>query len=177
MLLLADHLRTETTRCVAEGVRMSLIGRRDRLPECVLEAALFAEQATANGTRLHVRLAVDYSAREAIASAAQSASGHHNLSQIMGDDVDLLIRTGGERRLSDFLLWECAYAELVFTPRMWPEFDARDLQAAVAEFRARQRRFGGLDSGGVGQSFIRASNQHVHEAGNLSVIRGDRWLR
>ena len=117
MVLLTEHLQTETERCVRQGVRMSLIGRRDRLPTHVLDAAQCAERLTSAGDRLHLRLAVDYSARDAIVSAAESMNGgsRGEFGKSMGEDVDLLIRTGGERRLSDFLLWECAYAELVFT--------------------------------------------------------------
>ncbi len=70
--------------------------------------------------------------------------GERQFSELLGPDVDLLIRTSGEQRLSDFLLWECAYAEMVFTPRMWPDFTAADLAAAVAEFHRRERRFGAV---------------------------------
>jgi undecaprenyl diphosphate synthase len=176
MVLLTEHLQSETERCVRQGVRMSVIGRRDRLPGHVLEAVDFAERETARGERLHLRLAVDYSARNAIVSAAKAVNGGgwESFARMIGEDVDLLIRTGGERRLSDFLLWECAYAELVFTTRMWPEFDANDLDAAVAEFRTRQRRFGDLEPG-VGQSLIRQA--HQNGAGTLCDVRGDRWLR
>src|SRR5207253_10872278 len=94
--------------------------------------------ATARSARLHLRLAVDYSSRWAIGAGA------------VLPDVDLLIRTGGEQRLSDFLLWECAYAELYFTDTMWPDFGAAELAAAVAEFRARERRSGGLPAAAAG---------------------------
>ena len=116
-----------------------------------------AEQETAGGTRLHLRLAIDYSARAAILSAAKrlppgdesfgsflAALGEIEVRGAGAREVDLLIRTGGEQRLSDFMLWECAYAELLFTRLMWPAFQARDLEAAVREFHNRQRRFGGL---------------------------------
>jgi undecaprenyl diphosphate synthase len=106
------------------------------------------ESATAEGEKLHLRLAIDYSSRDAILAAAQALKGQATreaLSDALGaPDVDLLIRTGGEQRLSDFMLWECAYAELVFTPAMWPDFAASDLAAAVGEFRSRERRFGAL---------------------------------
>jgi undecaprenyl diphosphate synthase len=119
-----------------------------------------AERATAQGRRLHVRIALDYSSRESIARAAARCAAAHLpgldhfgqlVAQSLADDgssadVDLLIRTGGEQRLSDFLLWECAFAELWFTERMWPEFGAEDLRAAVLEFHRRERRFGGLGS-------------------------------
>jgi undecaprenyl diphosphate synthase len=132
MRLFARHLHTETPRLTANGARLTVVGRRDRLPTPLVAAIEAAERATADGGRLHLRLAVDYSARAAIQAGAILPA------------VDLLIRTGGEQRLSDFLLWECAYAELWFTDRMWPDFGAADLAAAVAAFQARERRFGGL---------------------------------
>ncbi len=132
MRLFARHLRTETPRCIENGVTLRVIGRRDRLPGPLVEAIEQTEAATAAGTQLELRLAVDYSARHAIETGR------------LLPDVDLLIRTGGEQRLSDFLLWECAYAEILFTPTMWPDFGAAELAAAVAWFHARERRFGGL---------------------------------
>ena len=146
--LFAQYLRSETARCVDNGIRMSVIGRRDRLPWRLAAAIDEAETATAGGAALHLRLAVDYSSREAILRAAERLNGNgaasrEGFSRLLGvPDVDLLIRTGGEQRLSDFLLWESAYAELVFTPRMWPDFDAADLEAALREFAGRERRFG-----------------------------------
>ena len=124
MALLADQLREQARTCQSQGVRMEMIGRRDRLPVSVVQAAAFAEDLTSSGTRLHLRLAIDYSARASIRGSA------------VGEDVDLLIRTGGEQRLSDFLLWECAYAELFFTPCLWPDFGPEELSAAVHTFRA-----------------------------------------
>jgi len=142
------YLRREQAKCVDKGVRVSVIGRRDRLPRLLLPAIDECESATARGAKLNLRLAVDYSSRDAILAAAQDLNGkatREKLSVALGaPDVDLLIRTGGEQRLSDFLLWECAYAELIFTPVMWPDFKASDLAAAVAEFRSRERRFGAL---------------------------------
>jgi undecaprenyl diphosphate synthase len=94
-----------------------------------------------------LRLAIDYSSRQAILDAARRASGdvsEEEFSKLVGPDVDLLIRTSGEQRLSDFLLWECAYAEMVFTPRMWPDFGPADLRRAVDEFQGRERRFGAV---------------------------------
>jgi undecaprenyl diphosphate synthase len=105
---------------------------------------------------LHLRIALVYSARDAILRAAAALESETELTRekfsqlISGEpmaqsrDVDLLIRTGGEKRLSDFLLWECAYAELYFTDRMWPDFDADDLAIAVGEFHRRERRFGAV---------------------------------
>lgn len=157
MLLLRTHLRSEADRLVKEGVRVSVIGRRDRLAPALIEEIRRVETRTRAGTRLHLQLAVDYSARDAILEAARTSVHEPAISREMFaariagalhldtaiPDVDLVIRTGGEQRLSDFLLWECAYAELVFTPRFWPDFDEADLAAAMHEFAGRERRFGG----------------------------------
>jgi undecaprenyl diphosphate synthase len=128
--------------------------RRDRLPEGISIAIGRAETETANGDVLHLRIAIDYSARDAILNAAAKAAGTDNLTResfarlVTGEpglrDVDLVIRTSGEKRLSDFLLWESAYAELHFTERMWPDFEAEDLAEALTSFHQRERRFGGL---------------------------------
>jgi len=138
MRLFARYLRTETPRLLKNGVRLEVVGRRDRLPAPLVAAIGAAERATARGTGLRLRLAVDYSARWAIGAG------------VVLPDVDLLIRTGGERRLSDFLLWESAYAELHFVETMWPDFGPAELAAAVAEFHARERRFGGLSEAVAG---------------------------
>lgn len=150
MALLAQYLRSETPRMLASGVRVSAIGRRDRLPHSLVNAIDAAESATRHCARLHLRLAIDYSARDAILRAGTLCAGApitaERFEQLLGETgpVDLLIRTGGEKRLSDFLLWECAYAELAFSDRMWPDFDASDLRRAVNNFRRRDRRFGSL---------------------------------
>ena len=157
LALFRTALASEQNRLAAHGVRLSVIGRRDRLPRPLVTAITRAEEATADGRALHLRLAVDYSARDAIVAAVgrlrprdpcTRARFAQRLGEVLGDetapDVDLLIRTGGEQRLSDFLLWESAYAELVFTPRMWPEFGAEDLRGALAQFARRDRRFGGV---------------------------------
>jgi undecaprenyl diphosphate synthase len=150
MKLFHLYLRREQARCIENGVRVSVIGRRDRLPRLLLPAIDECERATEGGRQLNLRLAVDYSSREAILAAAHELKGkatREKLSAALGGpDVDLLIRTGGEQRLSDFLLWECAYAELVFTPVMWPDFGPSDLAEAVAEFHSRERRFGAVPS-------------------------------
>jgi undecaprenyl diphosphate synthase len=156
MGLLQAYLRMETGRCVAEGVRIRMIGRRDRLAPALQKTIAEAEAVTRQGRTLEVRIAIDYSSRDAILRAAaklrKGASSREAFSRLIGDapDVDLLIRTGGEQRLSDFLLWECAYAELLFTPRMWPEFGRADLEAAVAEFYSRERRFGRIPEAAAG---------------------------
>ncbi len=150
MRLFHNYLRKERERSIEKGMRISVIGRRERLPGMLLPAIEAAEKATAHCSTLHLRIAVDYSSRDAIVAAARrlrNNASRESFSAALGGpdgapDVDLLIRTGGEQRLSDFLLWECAYAELVFTPRMWPDFDASDLKAAVADFHSRERRFG-----------------------------------
>ena len=147
MRLLRRYLIQETDRCIANGVRLQAIGRRDRLPPALVALLEETERKTAGGERLHLRLALDYSSRHAILEAARRAQREiteEYLSDLIGPDVDLLIRTSGEQRLSDFLLWECAYAEFVFTPRLWPDFTADDLADAIAQFRMRDRRFGGL---------------------------------
>jgi len=158
--LLRVFLRLETERLRRRGVRLQVIGRRDRLANSVLREIERTEYATAAGLGLHLRVAIDYSSRDAIARTAAGATAAISdewptatgslgffLTQAFNSqsrDVDLLIRTGGEQRLSDFLLWESAYAELVFTDRMWPDFYEADLEAALEEFRRRERRFGGL---------------------------------
>ena len=164
MRLLREFLLRESARCAREGVRVSVLGRRDRLGEGLRRAMARAEAETAAGRRLQLRLAIDYSAREALVGAANrlAVSGYATrekleraLAQELGPgggaaeaepvpDVDLLIRTGGEQRLSDFMLWECAYAELYFTPCAWPDFDRTGLEEALAEYRRRERRFGAL---------------------------------
>jgi len=161
--LLRAFLRLETERLSERGARLEVIGRRDRLPNRLLREIDRAECATADGQRLQLRVAIDYSSRDAIARAAaglnnalspEKAPSTDLVGGMLGraltaqsGDVDLLIRTGGEKRLSDFLLWESAYAELLFTDQMWPDFNAADLDTALTEFRKRQRRFGGVPAG------------------------------
>jgi len=156
LALIEQFLRGITPTCVERRVRLSVIGRRDRLPVGLRAAIQAAEASTVEGHNLHLRLAVDYSGREAILRAACrmytaveiSRAAFARLLAGMGPegesspDVDLLIRTGGEQRLSDFLLWECAFAELYFTEKAWPDFGAADLEAAMEEFRSRDRTFG-----------------------------------
>jgi undecaprenyl diphosphate synthase len=164
MRLFRRYLIREAARCAADGVRISVIGRRDRLSPVLVRAIEEAEARTARGTAALLRIAIDYSARDAILRAAHrlhrlnGSAGEisrESFSRLLADppheepvpDVDLLIRTGGEKRLSDFLLWECAYAELVFTDRMWPDFGAADLAEAVRELGRRERRFGRVPAG------------------------------
>lgn len=158
MQLFRRHLAVEAPRCLENDIQLRVIGRRDRLSPVLCRAIDAAEDETKDCRGMVLRLAVDYSARDAIVGAAVRLSGRADATRDefvramalamhdTGDagDVDLLIRTGGEQRLSDFLLWECSYAELVFSRRLWPEFAATDFDAALEEFRARDRRFGGL---------------------------------
>ncbi len=162
MMLFKTYLRAEIVRLKRSGVRLTVFGRRDRLPEAVRQAITRAEWETRNGGRLHLRIAVDYAGRDAIRMAAmQWASDAANSSlppsrEELGryvaaathspdtSPVDLLIRTGGEQRLSDFMLWESAYAELFFLEEFWPDISAHILATTVEAFRVRDRRFGGL---------------------------------
>ena len=156
MRLLKRYLVSETARCLDNGVRLSVIGRRDRLSADLVRTIENTEHLTSRGEGLQLRLAIDYSARESITRAAALMRGpecsqrefERCLADAVNSDVhapvDLLIRTGGERRLSDFLLWESAYAELVFSRTMWPDFGVDELKAAVRDFHGRQRRFGGV---------------------------------
>ncbi len=160
MGLFRNHLQGERERMVRQGVRLSVIGRRDRLAPGLVSRIREVERATSAGRSLHLRLAVDYSARWSIAEAACGWPAEERFSfgrfterinrvmhsQTPAPDVDLVIRTSGEQRLSDFLLWESAYAELLFTEQAWPEFGSRELAEALEQFRRRERRFGGVAS-------------------------------
>jgi undecaprenyl diphosphate synthase len=158
--IIRAFLRLECERLRRQGVRLQVIGRRDRIPKPLLREIVHTDSVTARGATLHLRIAIDYSSRFAIAGAAALAAFQTGgreamaveplrsvISQTLTCDcgeVDLLIRTGGEKRLSDYLLWESAYAELVFTDRMWPDFDGSDLDSAVNDFKHRERRFGAV---------------------------------
>ena len=159
MALLRSYLDTEVESLVRNGVRLRVIGRRDRLPDGIADAIADAEMTTADGDALNLRIAIDYSARDAILRAAIEAAnicaaGGRGLTRetftqlVTGEaqcrDVDLIIRTSGEQRLSDFLLWESAYAEFYFTATMWPDFSGEHLADALDAFHRRERRFGGL---------------------------------
>ncbi|HEY7636033.1 MAG TPA: di-trans,poly-cis-decaprenylcistransferase [Gemmatimonadales bacterium] len=163
MRIFREYLRGEVSRCIENGVRLEVIGRRDRISRALRAAIESAEQRTVAGRRLHLRIALDYSARDAILRAAQcvrpgTVPTRESFTRLLAivdhgtpvRDLDLLIRTGGEQRLSDFLLWEAAYAELLFLNRLWPDFGPDDLAAAVREFSKRDRRFGGLSDAVAG---------------------------
>ncbi len=152
MDLFRHYLDSETEDLVRDGVRLSFIGRRDRLPAGLISEIERSEAATEWGDALHLRVAVDYSARDAILQAAHDAArlpeltrdSFASLLSQQAPDVDLLIRTSGEQRLSDFLLWECAYAEFYFTETLWPDFDGDELKQAISAFHKRERRYGAL---------------------------------
>jgi undecaprenyl diphosphate synthase len=192
MTLFRRYLQSEVVRCVENGVRVRVVGRRDRLHKDLIRIIEQAEHVTAGCNRMLLQLAVDYSARDAIARAALTAAREgiddalgssselattddgraprdairafgERIADAIGapvgdsNNVDLLIRTGGERRLSDFLLWECAYAELVFVDAYWPDFDEQAFAAALAEYKRRERRFGGLPAGPADRSLAEIS--------------------
>ena len=155
MMQLIEHYMAMQAQPFADaGVRLTVIGRRDRLPATTVAAIERIEKITAGGTMLNARLAIDFSGRHALLEAAARAFWNgpltaDTLSQALATgsgyrNIDLLIRTSGEQRLSDFLLWESAYAELWFTNTLWPDFTGEELADAVAAFRGRNRRFGGL---------------------------------
>jgi undecaprenyl diphosphate synthase len=158
--LLREYCRRESAELLENGVKVTATGRRDRIPSSALTTLTELENATKHGTTLHLRLAIDYSSRwmisQAAAVLAQSVQrGVLTPEEICPDridklihrgvpELDLMIRTAGEQRLSDFMLWEAAYAELYYTNALWPDFRGRDLAAALAEFGRRKRSFGGL---------------------------------
>jgi undecaprenyl diphosphate synthase len=164
--LFKRHLQTQTSRCIEQSIRLNVIGRRDRLSPDLLALVASSEQATAHCTGMRLRIAVDYSAQHSLIEvsrrlrpaehidrsrfAERLAEVDHSASP--APEVDLLIRTGGEKRLSDFLLWECAYAELHFVDCLWPDFDARALDEALEEYASRHRRFGAIEEGRVASS-------------------------
>jgi undecaprenyl diphosphate synthase len=156
MGLLRRYLMTETRRCIEQSIRINIIGRRDRLTASLVRAIEQSEQLTAACTGMHLRIAIDYSAQHSILEAARRAASQPNVdaarfqelldqvdhSAAPAGAVDLLIRTGAEKRLSDFLLWQSAYAELYFADCMWPDFGSAGFHAALDYYHSRQRRFG-----------------------------------
>jgi undecaprenyl diphosphate synthase len=160
MHLFGQYLFTETHRCVEQSIRLNVIGRRDRLSENLLRSIEQSERSSAGGSGMLLRIAVDYSSQYSIVEAARRArhdavmnsEEFHGLLNAVDhcrypvSEVDLLIRTGDERRLSDFLLWESAFAELHFSDCLWPDFDDLRFRRALEDYRGRQRRFGGLSA-------------------------------
>ncbi|MGB7212858.1 MAG: polyprenyl diphosphate synthase [Gemmatimonadales bacterium] len=158
LLALFDRfLQAETSSCLEQGIALTVLGRRDRLPAALQRSVDHAERATAGGRSMRLRIAIDHSGRDAILGAALAAQGsvvtRERFADLVADadhdphsavPVDLYVRTGGERRLSDFLLWEAAYAELLFLDLLWPDFAGADLDAALMDYATRERRFGAL---------------------------------
>jgi undecaprenyl diphosphate synthase len=156
--LLRRYLLTQTQRCLEQSIRINVIGRRDRLSADLRRLVERSEAVTAHCSGMRLRIAIDYSAQHTLLEACRRLQSQTNIDRARfvqelasvdhasdgAPEVDLLIRTGGEKRLSDFLLWECAYAELHFVDSLWPDFDARAFEQALEEYSRRDRRFGGL---------------------------------
>jgi undecaprenyl diphosphate synthase len=148
MAMFAERIDRETPELDEEGVRMRFIGRRDRLGSGLLERMEWAEERTAGNERITLFVAFDYGGRAEILDAARSFSGEteddfrRHLYAPEMHDPDLLIRTSGEQRISNYLLWQCAYSELVFRDELWPDFTREVYEESLAEFERRRRRFG-----------------------------------
>ena len=148
MVMFADLIQSETPELDEEGVRMRFIGRRGGITDRLLERMDWAEAETAGNDRMTLFVAFNYGGRAEIVDAAERYEGGGEEAFARGlyapemSEPDLLIRTSGERRLSNYLLWQCAYSELVFSDTLWPDFDEDDLAAALEEYAARERRFG-----------------------------------
>jgi undecaprenyl diphosphate synthase len=162
--LFKRHLQTQTRRCIEQSIRINVIGRRDRLGAELLELIEHSERATAHCAGMRLRIAVDYSAQHSLVEVCRRLRAEEAVDRsrfverlaevdhaaLPAPEVDLLIRTGGEKRLSDFLLWECAYAELHFVDCLWPDFDERAFDEALREYARRDRRFGAIDESRYG---------------------------
>jgi len=153
--LLESAIRSETDELRAQGVRVMLLGRLDELPTATRASIESALSATAGGDRLLLNIAFNYAGRTELVDAVRRISRSGVAPESIDEDAiaaalytaglpdpDLVIRTGGEQRLSNFLIWQAAYAELVTTDTLWPDFDAAELDAALQEYASRQRRFG-----------------------------------
>jgi trans,polycis-polyprenyl diphosphate synthase len=138
-------LRQRREELHERGVCIRRIGRRERVPADVLNEFDDAEARTKSNTRMDLLVCFNYGGRAELEDAARAGAIAENLYAPDVPDVDLLIRTSGERRLSNFLLWQCAYAEFYFTDLLWPDFDRKALFAALDDYAARERRFGGLE--------------------------------
>jgi undecaprenyl diphosphate synthase len=148
MRMFGERIASETPELDAEGVRIRFIGRREGVGEELVERMEWAEQATAGNDRITLFVAFNYGGRAEIVDAARSFQGdseeefRDHLYAPEMHDPDLLIRTSGEQRISNYLLWQCAYSELVFSDALWPDFDRAAFEAALGEYETRQRRFG-----------------------------------
>jgi len=149
MRMFGERLDSETPELDAEGVRMRFLGRREGVAPELVEKMRWAEAETAENERITLFVAFNYGGRAEIVDAARMFEGdseeefRRHLYAPEMHDPDLLIRTSGEQRISNYLLWQCAYSELVFRDELWPDFDRAAFEAALAEFEARKRRFGG----------------------------------
>ena len=165
MGLLRRYLQAELNRLHSENIRLRVIGDRGRLPEDVVRQIAEAETLTQDGVRLNLTIALSYGGRQDILSAARSLAQEVAAGRLDPDDIDeanftaalstagipdpdLLVRTSGEQRISNFLLWQSAYSELVFLNKLWPDFGKEDLADAVREFQRRDRRYGATASSG-----------------------------
>ena len=148
MAMFDERIRAETPELNAEGVRMRFVGRREGVAPELVERMAWAEETTAANERITLFVAFNYGGRAEIVDAARSfkeGSEEEFRSHLYAPemhDPDLLIRTSGEQRISNYLLWQCAYSELVFRDELWPDFDRAALEQCLREFEARQRRFG-----------------------------------
>ena len=166
--LFKRHLLTQTRRCLEQSIRINVIGRRDRLSMELRELIERSEQETVQCDGMRLRIAIDYSAQHSLVETCRRLRPQDEIDRsrfverlaevdhaaLPAPEVDLLIRTGGEKRLSDFLLWECAYAELHFVDCLWPDFDASAFDAALQEYARRERRFGAIHE----DPFVRSSH-------------------
>ncbi len=182
MELLRDFLLSEREEMLANGIRLESIGRTERLPSMVGNVLREVAKDTAGGKDMVLTLALSYGGREEIADAAKEIATRVKQGSLSPNDVneelfgsllpsmrsgavDLLIRTGGEQRISNFLLWGAAYAELYFADRLWPEYAVEDLYEAIASFQSRDRRFGRVSSDAEGTASTAPS---VHETGSAA---------
>ena len=145
LALFTSHFRSQAGALARNGIRLSVIGRRSRLPLLLRAAIRDAEHRTEAGRVMHLRIALDYSSRDAIARAHDAEGSTSDAAPLL-PPVDMLLRSGGEHRLSDFLLWECAYAELRFIDALWPDVTTDMLDDAFADFAHRDRRFGRISA-------------------------------
>jgi undecaprenyl diphosphate synthase len=148
MAMFAELIESETPELDAEGVRMRFIGRREQISERLRERMEWAEGRTRENSRMALYVAFNYGGRAEILDAAEryAGGGERAFAELLYapemNDPDLVIRTSGEQRLSNFLLWQSAYSELFFSEVLWPDFDADELRAAIEQYEARRRRFG-----------------------------------
>jgi undecaprenyl diphosphate synthase len=159
--LLRFYLENDITDLVTNGIRLNVIGERDRLPRETVKLIEDAETRTAGNTKMLLTIALSYGGRQEIVAAARAIAADCVSDVLKPEDVteesfsarlftagtpdpDLLIRTSGEQRISNFLLWQLAYSELVFTDTLWPDFGQQELEAAIATYRSRERRYGAV---------------------------------